>query len=155
MVQKLKYEEFVNKLDAFYTASRDKHSVYLTFKRVYDEKFKNKKNKKIRKQRYEDRKNQDKSQDRFKVLVRAKLKKSRIQTILNDDELNKFHHILMNVLTLYFIRDDNKAKAKPKKLPIKKMSKTKKRKMKRLRKIKNLPDKMQVDPQLKITEVKK
>lgn len=42
----------------------------------------------------------------------------------------------MNVMTLYFIREDNQTKKKTKKMPIKKMSKTQRRKMKRLRKIK-------------------
>jgi hypothetical protein len=41
----------------------------------------------------------------------------------------------MNVLTLNFIREDNQLKKKTKKMPEKKMSKTKKRDIKRLRKI--------------------
>lgn len=85
MVKRLKCEEFVNQLDSFYAASKDKNTVYLTFKRVYDEKFKYKKNKKIRKQRNEDRKKQDASNSKFNVLVRAKLKKSRIQTIVRKE----------------------------------------------------------------------
>lgn len=83
MVKRLKYVDFINQLDGFYTASRDKHSVYLTFKRVYDEKFKHKKNKKISKLRNEDRKQQDLANGRYNVLVRAKLKKDRIQTIVS------------------------------------------------------------------------
>ncbi len=53
----------------------------------------------------------------------------------------------MNVLTLNFIREDNATKRKTKKMPIKKMSKTAKRKMKRLRKFKQVKveDEMQVD----------
>ena len=84
MVKKLKAEDFINQLDSFYTASKEKNSVYLTFKRVYEEKFKNKKNKKVRKMRNEDRKEQDQKEAKFNVLVRAKLKKSRIQTIVID-----------------------------------------------------------------------
>lgn len=56
---------------------------------------------------------------------------------MTENDLEKFHHILMNIMTLYFIREENKQKPKAKKMPIKKMSKTKRRKMKRLRKIKN------------------
>lgn len=53
----------------------------------------------------------------------------------------------MNVLTLYFIRDDNKLNQKEKKKPIKKMSKTQRRKTKRIRKIKTKDDsKMVVEP---------
>jgi hypothetical protein len=52
----------------------------------------------------------------------------------------------MNILTLYFIRDESRIKPREKRMPIKKTSKTQKRKMKRLRKIKN---KMQVDSEVK------
>jgi hypothetical protein len=83
MVKRLKCEEFINQLDGLYAASKDKNTVYLTFKRLYDEKFKYKNNKKIRKQRNEDRKKQDAGNNKFSVLVRAKLKKSRIQTIVS------------------------------------------------------------------------
>jgi len=82
MVKRLKYVDFINQLDAFYTDSRDKNSVYLTLKRVYEEKFKFKKNNKNRKLRNEDRKKQDLSNSKYNVLVRAKLKKNRIQTIV-------------------------------------------------------------------------
>jgi hypothetical protein len=80
MVKKLKYEDFLSKLDSFYSTSKDSKSVYLTFKRIYEERFKYKNNKKIRKLRAEDRKAQDKAAERFNVLVRAKLRKMRIQT---------------------------------------------------------------------------
>ena len=83
MVKRLPFVDFINQLDSLYSASRDKHSVYLTFKRIYDEKFKYKNNKKIRKLRVEERKNEDKQNKKFNVLVRAKLKKSRIQTIVS------------------------------------------------------------------------
>lgn len=42
----------------------------------------------------------------------------------------------MNILTLNFIRDESKFKKKDKKIPVKNLSKTQKRKIKRLRKIK-------------------
>lgn len=52
----------------------------------------------------------------------------------------------MNILTLYFIREENKHKIRTKKMPIKKMSKTQRRKFKRLRKIKQKTgDQMVVD----------
>ena len=70
---------------------------------------------------------------------------------MNENDIDKFHHILMNILTLYFIRDENKLKPKQKRMPVKKTSKTQKRKMKRLRKIKN---KMPVDSEA-VTSVKK
>ena len=83
MVKRLHFVDFINQLDSLYAASREKHSVYLTFKRVYEEKFKNKKNKKVRKLRMEERKNEEKENKKFNILVRAKLKKSRIQTIVS------------------------------------------------------------------------
>ncbi len=69
----------------------------------------------------------------FNVLVRAKLKKQRIHTIITPDELDRFHHNLTNVLVLHFISEERKKKEK--KVPIKKMSKTQKRKIKKLKKI--------------------
>jgi hypothetical protein len=143
MVKKLPYMDFINQLDSFYTQSKDKYSVYLTFKRVYEEKFKHQNNKKARKQRNEDRINQDKENAAYSVLVRAKLKKNRIQTILSQADIDKFHHILMNIMSLYFIREENKQNVSQKKLPLKLMSKTKRRNMKRLRKIG--ANKMKVD----------
>ena len=82
MVKKLKYEDFLSELDKLYTASKEKHSVYLTFKRLYQENFKYKRNAKNRKLRMEDRKKQDKATERFNVLVRAKMQKKRIHTIV-------------------------------------------------------------------------
>lgn len=82
MVKRLQYVDFINQLDSFYAASREKQSVYLTFKRIYDEKFKHKRNKKAKKLRNEERKNEEKENKKFNILVRAKLKKSRIQTIV-------------------------------------------------------------------------
>jgi len=49
----------------------------------------------------------------------------------------------MNIMTLNFIKEDGESNKPTKKMPIKKMSKTKKRQIKRLRKIKN--NKMDVD----------
>lgn len=83
MVKKLKYEDFLSELDKLYTESKNKYSVYLTFKRLYQENFKYKRNAKNRKLRMEDRKKQDKETERFNVLIRAKLRKKRIHTIVN------------------------------------------------------------------------
>ncbi len=62
----------------------------------------------------------------------------------------------MNVLTLHFIRDESKIKKREKRMPIKKASKTQKRKIKRLRKIKvktekTESNKMQVDDEVNKT----
>ena len=69
----------------------------------------------------------------FNVLVRAKLRKQRIHTIITPDELNRFHKNLTNVLIMNFIKDEKKKKEK--KEQVKKMSKTQKRKMKKLKRI--------------------
>ena len=100
------------------------------------------KNKKNRKLRMEDRKEQDKSKTNFNVLVRAKLNKKRIHTIVTPENLDSFHHNIMNVLTLHFIREEMKKKEK-KELAKKKISKTQKRKMKKLKKIKTKETKTQ------------
>lgn len=146
MVKKLKYDDFLSELDKFYTESKDKYSVYLTFKRAYKENFKFKRNAKARKKRMVDRKNQEKDNSTFNVLVRAKLRKKRVQTIVSPEELSSFHHTLTNVLTLHFIREE-KAKKNKKENAIKKVvSKTQKRKIKRLKKIKAKEgDKMQIE----------
>ena len=44
MVKKLKSEDFLSELAKFYTASKDKNTVYLTMKRMYEEKYKYKTN---------------------------------------------------------------------------------------------------------------
>ena len=44
MVKKLKSEDFLSELAKFYAASKEKYSVYLTIKRLYEEKSKYKKN---------------------------------------------------------------------------------------------------------------
>ena len=72
----------------------------------------------------------------FNVLVRAKLKKQRIHTIITPEELKTFHKNLTNVLIMHFITEERKKKEK--KMPIKKMSKTQKRKIKKLKKIKKM-----------------
>ncbi len=64
---------------------------------------------------------------------------------LNEDEIDKFHHVLINVLTLNFLRDENKTNQNKKRMPIKKMSKTQRRKIKRIHKIKAKNDKTVVD----------
>ena len=136
MVKKLKIDDFLSELDNLFNESKTKHSVYLTFKRLYEEKYKYKKNKKNRKLRIEDRKNQDKNEKNFNVLVRAKLMKKRIHTIVTPENLQSFHSNFMNVLTLHFIREEMKKKER-KELAKKKISKTQKRKIKKLKKIKS------------------
>ena len=145
MVKKLKIDDFLSELEKFYTESENKYSVYLTFKRIYEEKFKYKRNQKNKKLRLEDRKNQEKDSNKlFNVFVRAKLKKKRINTLITPEELNSFHHNLMNILTLHFIKEERK---KEKKETVKKatISKTQKRKLKKLKKIAKKENKMEID----------
>ena len=136
MVKKLKSEDFLSELAKFYSASRDKNTVYLTMKRMYEEKQKYKRNPAKRRLRIKDRLEQDKENKLFNVLVRAKLKKQRIHTIITPEELKTFHKNLTNVLIMHFITEERKKKEK--KMPIKKMSKTQKRKIKKLKKIKKM-----------------
>ena len=138
MVKKLKSEDFLSELAKFYSASRDKNTVYLTMKRMYEEKQKYKKNPAKRRLRIKDRLEQDKENKLFNVLVRAKLKKQRIHTIITPDELKTFHKNLTNVLIMHFITEERKKKEK--KIPVKKMSKTQKRKIKKLKKIKKMTE---------------
>ena len=138
MVKKLKSEDFLSELAKFYSASRDKNTVYLTMKRMYEEKQKYKKNPAKRRLRLKDRLEQDKDNKLFNVLVRAKLRKQRIHTIITPDELKTFHKNLTNVLIMHFITEERKKKEK--KLPIKKMSKTQKRKIKKVKKIKKMTE---------------
>ena len=133
MVKKLKSEDFLSELAKFYSQSKEKYSVYLTIKRLYEEKNKYKKNPAQRKLRLKDRLEQDKTDKSFNVLVRAKLRKQRIHTIITPDELNRFHKNLTNVLIMNFIKDEKKKKEK--KEQVKKMSKTKKKKIKKLKRI--------------------
>ena len=133
MVKKLKSEDFLSELAKFYSQSKEKYSVYLTIKRLHEEKYKYKRNAAKRKLRLTDRIEQDKNGKSFNVLVRAKLRKQRIHTIITPDELNRFHKNLTNVLIMNFIKEEKKKKDK--KEPIKKMSKTQKRKIKKLKKI--------------------
>ena len=138
MVKKLKSEDFLSELAKFYSASRDKNTVYLTMKRMYEEKQKYKKNPAKRRLRLKDRLEQDKDNKLFNVLVRAKLRKQRIHTIITPDELKTFHKNLTNVLIMHFITEERKKKEK--KLPLTKMSKTQKRKIKKLKKIKKMTE---------------
>ena len=139
MVKKLKSEDFLSELAKFYSASREKYSVYLTIKRLYEEKNKYKKNPTQRRLRIKDRLEQDKGNKLFNILVRAKLRKQRIHTIITPDELSRFHKNLTNVLIMNFIKEEKVKKEK--KIQEKKMSKTQKRKMKKLKKI----NKMNID----------
>ena len=132
MVKKLKSEDFLSELAKFYTASKDKNSVYLTMKRMYEEKHKYKRNPAKRRLRLKDRLEQDKENKMFNVLVRAKLRKQRIHTIITPDELERFHKNLTNVLVMNFITEERKKKER--KIAEKKISKTQKRKIKKLKK---------------------
>ena len=133
MVKKLKSEDFLSELAKFYSASKEKYSVYLTIKRLYEEKQKYKKNSANRKLRIKDRLEQDKQNKEFNILVRAKLKKQRIHTIITPDELNRFHKNLTNVLIMNFIKEEKIKKEK--KEPLKKMSVRQRRKLKKLKRI--------------------
>ena len=139
MVKKLKSEDFLSELAKFYSASKEKYSVYLTIKRLYEEKQKYKKNPAKRKLRIKDRLEQDKENKLFNILVRAKLRKQRIHTIITPDELNRFHKNLTNVLIMNFIKEERVKKEK--KEPNKKMSVRQRRKIKRLKRI----NKMKID----------
>ena len=139
MVKKLKSEDFLSELAKFYSASKEKYSVYLTIKRLYEEKQKYKKNPAKRKLRIKDRLEEDKENKAFNVLVRAKLRKQRIHTIITPDELNRFHKNLTNVLIMNFIKEERVKKEK--KEPTKKMSVRQRRKIKRLKRI----NKMKID----------
>ena len=145
MVKKLKLDDFFSELEKFYTESQNKYSVYLTFKRTYEEKYKYKRNQKNKRLRLEDRKNQEKDSNKlFNVFVRAKLKKKRINTIITPEELNSFHHNLMNILTLHFIKEERK-KEKKKTVNKATISKTQKRKLKKLKKIAKKESKMDLE----------
>ena len=145
MVKKLKLDDFFSELEKFYTESQNKYSVYLTFKRTYEEKYKYKRNQKNKRLRLEDRKNQEKDSNKlFNVFVRAKLKKKRINTIITPEELNSFHHNLMNILTLHFIKEERK-KEKKKTVNKATISKTQKRKLKKLKKIAKKESKMDIE----------
>ena len=133
MVKKLKSEDFLSELAKFYSASKEKYSVYLTIKRLYEERQKYKKNSANRKLRIKDRLEQDKENKEFNILVRAKLKKQRIHTIITPDELNRFHKNLTNVLIMNFIKEEKIKKEK--KEPLKKMSVRQRRKLKKLKRI--------------------
>lgn len=139
MVKKLKSEDFLSELANFYKLSESRACVYLTFKRAYEEKHKYKNNKNMRKQRLQDRLQQNNSNSVFNVLVRAKLKKQRIQTILTPSDIDVFHKHLINVLMLNFITQERTKKLKGKAKET--MSKTKKRKLRKLKRAKKLENK--------------
>jgi len=149
MVKKLKLDDFFSELEKFYTESQNKYSVYLTFKRTYEEKYKYKRNQKNKRLRLEDRKNQEKDSNKlFNVFVRAKLKKKRINTIITPEELNSFHHNLINILTLHFIKEERKKKEKKEISNKATISKTQKRKIKKLKKIAKKESKMDIEKKI-------
>ena len=89
-----------------------------------------------------DRKKQDTENIEFNILVRAKLKKKRIHTLVSPEDLSTFHKNLINVLTLHFNKQEKIKKEKKEKIPIKHISKTQKRKIKKLKKIKSKENKI-------------
>lgn len=133
---KVDYEKFVSKVDDFFSQAKDKRSIYFTFKRVYTENFKHKRNKKARKLRREDHLTQETDKDKqYNVLVRVKLQKKKVQTIVEPKNLTSFHNILMKIFSLHFITSSNEAVPKAKVVQVKKKSKTQKRKDKKLKKL--------------------
>ena len=134
MVKK-SYEDFVSQVDKFFTDSKDKKSIYFSFKRVFTENFKYKGNRKSRKQRLLDRQKQIEDTSReYSVLARAKLRKQRVHTIVEPKDLENFHNVLMKIFSLHFIMQTNDHKPKVKISAKKKKSNRQKRKEKKEKK---------------------
>ena len=145
---KLDYDDFISRIDQFFTDSKDKGSIYFTFKRVYSENYKFKKNKRVRKLRKEDHFNQEADKDKqYNVLVRAKLNKKRVQTIIKPNEINSFHNILMKIFSLHFITSSDETVSKKLKANDfnKNKSKTLRRKDKKLKKLGKRKEENKVD----------
>lgn len=105
---KLKYEDFVSQVDKMFSESKEKHSLLFSFKRVFTENFKYKNNQKTRKLRREDQISQERDNEReFSVLVRAKLRRRRVQTVVEPKDISSFHNILMKIFSLHFITQTN------------------------------------------------
>lgn len=133
---KVSYEDFVSKVDKLFTESKDKHSLYFTFKRLYKEEFKYKRNRKIRKQRLTNQLEQENDKNReYNILCRVKLNKQRCQTVVEPKDLSKFQNILMKIFSLHFITEKAEVKPKVKTGTINKKSKTLRRKEKKLKKL--------------------
>ena len=137
---KLDYDNFVSKVDELFTNAKEKGSIYFTFKRLFTENYKFKRNKKVRKLRREDHFNQEAEKDKqYSVLVRAKLNNKRIQTVIKPNEINSFHNILMKIFSLHFITTDDNNNNNRKKLKVSNLnnlkSKTQRRKEKKLKKL--------------------
>jgi hypothetical protein len=133
---KVNYEGFVSKVDTFFSEAKDKRSIYFTFKRVYSENYKYKRNNKARKLRREDHFTQESDKSRqYSVLCRVKLQRKKIQCIVDPKNLNAFHNILMKIFSLHFITSSDENTSKAKVTDVKKKSKTQKRKEKKLKKL--------------------
>lgn len=133
---KVNYEDFVSKVDKLFSESKEKHSLYFTFKRLYTENFKYKNNRKIRKQRNLDISTQQKDMTKqYNVLCRVKLNKHKVQTIVEPNDITKFQNILMKIFSLHFITSKNEPIPKVKVNLIKKKSATQKRKDKKLKRL--------------------
>lgn len=133
---KLSYEDFVGQVDKMFGDSKDKHSIYFTFKRIYTENFKHKQNKKNRKLRREDQLKQESDLTKqFNVLIRAKLKKKRVQTIIEPKDITGFHNIFTKIMSLHFITHSNEPRKQKLIQSHTGKSNTQKRKEKRLKRL--------------------
>ena len=138
---KVKYDEFVSHVDKFFSESKEKHSIFFSFKRVFKENFKFKVNKKTRKLRREDHVSQERDADKqYSVLVRAKLRRKKVQTVVEPKDLSSFHNILMKIFSLHFIVSTNDHKPRLKVAAKKKMSNKKRRLLKKKKKLQSKVD---------------
>lgn len=134
-------EDFVFKVDNYFSESKEKNSINFSFKRVYNENFKFKKSK--NKLRREDCINQESdSSKQFSVLVRAKLKRKRIRTVVESKNIGFFHSNLMKIFTLHFIKQTNdhipKIRVSAKKKRSNKQKRKEKKEKKLLKKVNNI-----------------
>lgn len=120
---KVSYEDFVSKVDKFFIKSKEKNTLYFTFKRYFPESYKFKKNQKIKKLRRYNQLVQEREASRlFSILIRIKLNKKKFFTILEPNEIEKFHNIFIKIMSLHFIisLNENKTKTKILKTKLKK-----------------------------------
>ncbi len=143
---KVSYEDFVSKVDKLFTESKEKHSLYFTFKRLFKEDFKYKRNRKIRKQRVINQLEQENDKNReYNILCRVKLNKHKCQTVVEPKDISKFQNILMKIFSLHFITEKVEVKKKTKADSKNKKSKTLKRKEKKLKKLSLKTKKAEID----------
>lgn len=129
-------DDFVFKIDNFFSESKEKNTINFSFKRVYQESNKFKKSKNARNLREIDCKNQESDTTKqYNVLVRAKLRRKRIRTIVDSKNIRNFHSNLMKIFTLHFITQTNDHKPRIKVSAKKKRSNKQKRKDKKEKKL--------------------